>query len=97
MHLTTIKTSVLQSMPNVSFGLVHFVGRAIPEMNSGRLGAWLEGEARRSILRKVRAGRPLAAKTGHSKIQKWCVTEPAKLKIDRPVDRPDEPGDLLQS
>ncbi len=49
----------------------------------GRLGGWLEGEARRSILRKVRAearGTATgAAKTGRSnlKIQKWCqcVTE----------------------
>ena len=47
-----------------------------------------EGEAQRSTLRKVRAGRPLAAKTSRSKIQKWCVTETVKLKIDRPVDRP---------
>jgi len=64
---------------------------------SGRLGGWLEGEARRSILRKVaprRAGPPLAAKTGRSKIQKWCVTETANFKNDQPDD---EPVDLRQS
>jgi hypothetical protein len=31
------------------------VGRTVLKLNSGRLGGWLEGEARRSILRKVRA------------------------------------------
>jgi hypothetical protein len=31
------------------------VGRAAPKFNLGRVGGWLEGEARRNILRKVRA------------------------------------------
>jgi hypothetical protein len=40
--------------------LVHFVGRTAPKMNLGRVTAgtvacWLEGEARKSILGKVRA------------------------------------------
>ena len=73
-------------MPNVSFGSVHFVGRAIPEMNSGslRLGGRLEGEARRSATAKVahsqarvqpvRAGRLLVAKANRSAIQKWLKT-----------------------
>ena len=87
MHIKTQCTNVLH---NAALCLVHFVGRAAPELNLGKLGDWLDGEARRSILQKVRAGRPLAAKASRSKIQKWCVTETAKLKIDRPVD-------LLQS
>ena len=73
------------------------VGREILKLNSGSLGGWLEGEARRSILRKFtprRAGPPLAAKTGRSKIQKCCVTETANLKNDQPDD---EPVDLRQS
>ena len=89
MHIKTQCTNVLH---NAALCLVHFVGRAAPELNLGKLGDWLDGEARRSILRKVRAGRPgpLAAKASRSMIQKWCVTETAKLKKDRPVD-------LLQS
>ena len=53
---------------------------AIPEMNFGRLGGWLEGEARRCILRKVHAGRPLAAKTGRTTIKKWCI-RPKSINI----------------
>ena len=66
-------------------------------MNLGRLGGWLEGEARRSILRKVRAearGPATRCEIGRSKIQKCCVTETANLKNDQPDD---EPVDLRQS
>ncbi len=41
-----------------------------------------------------RAGPPLAVKSCHSKIQKWCVTETANLKNEEPDD---EPVDLRQS
>ncbi len=49
------------------------VGTEIPEMNLGRLDGWLEGEARRSILRKVHAeacGPATRCENGRSKIQK---------------------------
>ena len=73
--------------------------REIPEMNFklGRLGGWLEGEARRSILRKVRAeARGPATRCENRSLQdsKWCVTETANFKNDQPDD---EPVDLRQS
>ncbi len=34
-------------------------GRTVPQLNFGRLCGWLEGKARRSILRKDSAGPPL--------------------------------------
>ena len=46
-------------LPNRTFGkytvVDTLVGRAEPELNLGKLGDWLDGEAQRSILWKVHA------------------------------------------
>jgi hypothetical protein len=65
------------------------------KLNSGRLGASGRlGEASFGRFAPRRAGPPLVAKTGRSKIKKWCVTETA---IVRNEDLNDEPVDLRQS
>jgi hypothetical protein len=54
-----LKTQYATVLPILTFGKYTvgntLVGRTVLKLNSGRLGGWLEGEARRSILRKVRA------------------------------------------
>ncbi len=64
------------------------------KLNSGRLGiGWLGGElgeASFGMFAPRRAGPPLAAKTGRSKIQKLRVTETANLKNEEPDDEPVE-------
>jgi hypothetical protein len=46
---------------NVAFSstlkLVHLVGEAVPKLNFGSMGGWLEGESRRSSLRKFARAR----------------------------------------
>jgi hypothetical protein len=57
---------------------------------------WRLGEATFGRLAPRRAGPPLAAKTGRSKIQKWCVTETANFKNDQ-TDEELVDHDLRQS
>jgi hypothetical protein len=74
--------------------VIHFVGRPVLKINSGRVGVgWLEGElgeASFGMFAPRRAGPPLAAKTGRSKIKKLRVTETANKKNEEPHDEPVE-------
>ena len=50
-------THVVQNCTVLQYTVIDIlVGRAIPEMNFGRQGGWLEGEARRSATAKVAPG-----------------------------------------
>ena len=57
MHL---KPSVQDVCQNLDSCIVHCrwytVGKAVPKLNFGSLGGWLEGESRRSSLRKSPGG-----------------------------------------
>ena len=83
-------------------------GNTLCRQNSAEIDFWQTGWlARRrgsekhpleGSRRRRRAGSPLAAKTGRSRIQKCCVTETANLNFKLKNDEPDdEPVNLRQS
>jgi hypothetical protein len=67
--------------------LVHLVGEAGPKLNFSSLCGWLEGESRRSSLRKFALARHLGAKASRSKIQKWSVTQTANIQNSGAADQ----------
>ncbi len=51
------KTQCTNVLPDAAFGSGTLVGEAVPKLNFSSLGGWLEGESRRSSLRKFARAR----------------------------------------
>ena len=70
----------------VHCSLVHLVGEAVPKLNFGRLGGWLEGESRRSSLRKFARARHSVRKQVAPRFKNGLLMKRQKFKIESRVN-----------
>ena len=62
------------------------VGEAVPKLNFGRLGGWLEGESRRSSLRKFARARHSVRKQVAPRFKNGPLLKRQKFKIESRVN-----------